>query len=291
MTAPCLLHTVRPLVRRPPSLQQSITLPRHARIPLSRSLFTAAEATLPPPKPPLYRRLLSTTTRALLFTTLGFLIAMAPAASALDSVLHPVSDDESLTAFVPEDPESQEIESLLNSLPLAQSLRQDQAFAESRPHMKLPPAWRAHNLTAGTLLGPGRVTVPPLAFAEAGGKSYVQIFHVGSDLCGHVGIVHGGFLATVLDEGLARCCFAALPHGVGLTAKLEINYKAPAYADQVLVLRATTTKVDGRKAWVDGQIETLPKADGEEPTVLATATALYISPRGAEKMAKVYSVQ
>jgi acyl-coenzyme A thioesterase PaaI-like protein len=216
---------------------------------------------------------------------------MAPAASALDSVLHPVSDAESLTVFVPEDPESQEIEALINSLPLAQSLRQNPDFTESRPHMKIPPAWRVHNLTAGTLLGPGRVTVPPLAFAENGGKSYVQIFHVGSDLCGHVGIVHGGFLATVLDEGLARCCFAALPHGIGLTAKLEINYKAPAYADQVLVLRATTTKVEGRKAWVEGHIETLPKGEGEEPIVLSTASALYISPKGADKMAKVYSVQ
>ncbi|KAH8905096.1 Thioesterase/thiol ester dehydrase-isomerase [Coniochaeta sp. PMI_546] len=290
MSPPRLLHSIRPLVRRPLSLQQSILISRHTRTPLSRSLFTAADTSLPQPKPPLYRRLLSTTTRALFFTTLGFIIAMAPAASALDSILHPVSDAESLGVFVPEDPESQEIESLINSLPLAQSLRQNPDFTESRPHMKLPPAWRAHNLTAGTLLGPGRVTVPPLAFAEAGGKSYVQIFHVGSDLCGHVGIVHGGFLATVLDEGLARCCFAALPHGIGLTAKLEINYKAPAYAEQVLVLRATTTKVEGRKAWVEGHIETLAK-EGEEPTVLATASALYISPKGAEKMAKVYSVQ
>jgi len=216
---------------------------------------------------------------------------MAPAAAALDSILHPLSDADSLAVFTPEDDDSATIESHITSHPLAASLRSHPDFTESRPHMKLPPAWRAHNLTAGTLLGPGRVTVPPLAFAEKGGKSYVQIFHVGSDLCGHVGIVHGGFLATVLDEGLARCCFAALPHGVGLTAKLEINYKAPAYAEQVLVLRATTTKVEGRKAWVEGHIETLPKGEGEEPTVLATASALYISPRGAEKMAKVYSVQ
>jgi acyl-coenzyme A thioesterase PaaI-like protein len=154
--------------------------------------------------------------------------------------------------------------------------------------MKIPPAWRANNLTAGTLLGQGRVTVPPLAFAEKGGKSYVQLFHVGTDLCGHVGIVHGGFLATVLDEGLARCCFGALPHGIGLTANLEISYKAPCKADQYLALKATTTKVEGRKAWVEGRIETVPE-DGGEPTVLATATALYISPREAKSMARIYA--
>lgn len=215
---------------------------------------------------------------------------MAHAAPALNQIMHRVSDPESLTVFVPEDDASSAVDAHINSLPLVAALRADPDFSESRPHMKIPAPWRAHNLTAGTLLGPGRVTVPPLAFAEAGGKSYVEVFHVGTALCGHAGIVHGGFLATVLDEGLARCCFAALPHNIGLTAKLEINYKAPAYADQYLVLKATTTKVEGRKAWVEGRIETLPK-EGEESTVLATAEALYISPRGADKMAKLYSVQ
>jgi acyl-coenzyme A thioesterase PaaI-like protein len=213
---------------------------------------------------------------------------MVPAAQAVKELLHPISDAESLTVFTPTDPDSQAKEDFLNSLPLVQNLRQNPAFTESRPHMKIPPAWRANNLTAGTLLGQGRVTVPPLAFAEKGGKSYVQLFHVGTDLCGHVGIVHGGFLATVLDEGLARCCFGALPHGIGLTANLEISYKAPCKADQYLALKATTTKVEGRKAWVEGRIETVPE-DGGEPTVLATATALYISPREAKSMARIYA--
>jgi acyl-coenzyme A thioesterase PaaI-like protein len=32
----------------------------------------------------------------------------------------------------------------------------------------------------------------------------VIIVHVGRGLCGHDGIVHGGLLATLLDEGLGR---------------------------------------------------------------------------------------
>ena len=66
-----------------------------------------------------------------------------------------------------------------------------------------------------------------------------------------------------------------------MTAKLEINYKVPAVADQYLVLRATTVKVEGRKAWVEGHIETLPTEEGQEPTILATASALYVSPKQA----------
>ncbi|KAK3397697.1 Adenylylsulfate kinase-domain-containing protein [Sordaria brevicollis] len=187
----------------------------------------------------------------------------------------------SASQFVPEDDDAQVKEDFINSHPLTVSLRANPDYIESRPHMNIPEAWRARNLTGGVLMGPGKVVVPPFSFSEKTGKDFVQISHVGTDLCGHMGVIHGGFLATMLDEGLARCCFPVLPFHVGMTAKLEINYKAPALADQYLVLRATTVKVEGRKAWVEGHIETLPSKEGEEPTVLVTASALYISPKQA----------
>lgn len=36
----------------------------------------------------------------------------------------------------------------------------------------------------------------------------MAVVHLGSDLCGHIGIVHGGMIATLLDEILACvvCC-------------------------------------------------------------------------------------
>ena len=208
-------------------------------------------------------------------------MALAPAVEPAAAMLSPPSDAETLSMFTPEDDESQAKEDFINSHPLVIALRSDPDLTESRPHMKIPPAWRKQSLTGGTLIGLGRVTVPPFAWCNDTGKTYVQISHVGTDLCGHMGIVHGGFLATMLDEGLARCCFPVLPFNIGMTAKLEINYKAPALANQYLVLRATTTKVEGRKAWVDGVIETLPTREGEQPVVLATASALYVSPKQA----------
>ena len=208
-------------------------------------------------------------------------MATAPAYEAAGQILSPVSDADTLKLFQPADAETEEKEAYINSHPLVSALRANPDFTECRPHLKIPPSWRTQNLTAGTLMGPDKVAVPPVAFTEKDGKSYVQVCHVGKALCGHVGIIHGGFLATMLDEGLARCCFPVLPHNVGMTAKLEVNYKAPAAADQYLVLRATTTKAEGRKAWVEGHVETLPTAEGEQPTILATASALYISPRQA----------
>lgn len=208
-------------------------------------------------------------------------MAAAPAYQSATAVLSPASDAETLGAFEPQDDDARAKQDYINVHPLAVALRERPDFIESRPHMKIPESWRKHNLTGGTLAGPGKIIIPPFSWTQREGKSYVQITHVGTDLCGHMGIIHGGFLATMLDEGLARCCFPALPYNIGLTAKLEINYKAPAMADQYLVLRASTIKVEGRKAWVEGHIETLPDKEGQEPTILATASALYVSPKQA----------
>lgn len=108
----------------------------------------------------------------------------------------------------------------------------------------------------------------------------MSIFYLGTDLCGHPGIIHGGLLATMLDEGLARCCFPALPNKIGMTANLNINYRKPAPAGSFVVLKAKTVEVEGRKAWVEGYIETLV-GEGEQPVVLAEASALFVEPRTA----------
>ncbi|KAG7133294.1 hypothetical protein HYQ45_008493 [Verticillium longisporum] len=99
-------------------------------------------------------------------------------------------------------------------------------------------------------------------------------------MCGHPRIVHGGLLATLLDEGLARCCFDALPSKVAVTARLEVNYRKPTPAGTFVVLRAETQRVEGRKAWVAGRIETLvDETKGEKPVVLVEANGLFISPK------------
>jgi 3'-phosphoadenosine 5'-phosphosulfate synthase len=181
---------------------------------------------------------------------------------------------------VAEDETAREVDEYIKNHPVAVALRSRPEFRESRPHLRMSETWRSQNLVAGTLTGPGKLVVPPYAWIEEGGKSLVSILYLGSDLCGHPGLIHGGFLATILDESFARCSFAALPHHVAVTANLNINYRAPAEANSFLVLRATTTKVEGRKAWIEGRIETLVK-EGETPVVLAEATALFIEPKRA----------
>ncbi|KAF2094762.1 hypothetical protein NA57DRAFT_79930 [Rhizodiscina lignyota] len=214
------------------------------------------------------------------------------------------SDEETLLLFDPE-PESfaAEAEAYIQSHPLTQSLYDNPKFLPSRPHLKIPPALRPLNLTGGTLLGERKVEVPPLAFTTRDGSEYVTIQYLGSALCGHPGIIHGGLLATLLDEGLARCCFPALPNKVGVTASLKIDYRVPCRAEQYVVLRAETQKVEGRKAWVKGWIETLPAPEeweveglngekkGKDPVRLVEAEALFVEPKGAATMLRAYSSQ
>lgn len=243
-------------------------------------MFLAAPIAPPASPPSRLRRAIAFGAYGLLFASLGFIAAASPLApSLLDATKHR-SDEDSLRLYVPEDAEAKAVDDYINNHPLAATMRRDADMVESRPHMRLPDGLRRHNLTGGTLLGPGRITVPPICWTRNGGKALVSISHLGTDMCGHPGIVHGGLLATMLDEGLARCCFGALPHNVGVTAKLEINYRRPVHAGTYVVLRAQTVRVEGRKAWVEGQLETLVD-EGQEPVVLAQATALFVSPRFA----------
>jgi acyl-coenzyme A thioesterase PaaI-like protein len=162
-------------------------------------------------------------------------------------------------------------------------------YTVSRPYAATPPG--PHSLSAYTLRGPGKFAVPPLVFTTQDKRESVLILHVGDGLCGHEGVVHGGLLATVLDEALgrtvSRCiqwwitlfsphieeqyadlafgdrqyrppqALLNLPTNIGVTATLSLKYKKPTFANQFLVIRTELTEQRGRKAWVRGKVEDL----------------------------------
>ncbi|GAA96191.1 uncharacterized protein L969DRAFT_84053 [Mixia osmundae IAM 14324] len=175
------------------------------------------------------------------------------------------------------------IEQQLQDLPIIRQLRSETTakqgeamYRESRPHLRFPEAKRIHSLTSGTLRGPGKLAVAPIVFSTADNKQSVMVVHVGRSLCGHDGIVHGGLLATLMDESIARPAILALPSKLGVTANLTINYRSPVFADQFVVVRVNSDKIDGRKSWASGSIEDL---NGKR---LVDAEALFIEPRMAK---------
>ncbi len=129
------------------------------------------------------------------------------------------------------------------------------------------------------------VAIPPLVFtktatgaAQLGGNEgdSTIIVHLGRSVCGHDGIVHGGMLATVCDEALARTAMYNLPGKIGVTARLEIDYRKPTMADQFIVLETKLVESKGRKAVVQG---TVKDAKGQK---LLDCRAIFVEPKYAK---------
>lgn len=159
-------------------------------------------------------------------------------------------------------------------------------YVASRPYRRFPVEKLTHSLTAKTLRGPGRFAVPPLILSktahgakEEGGSvgDAYAFMHLGASMCGHQGLVHGGLLATVCDEALARTAFFSLPSHVGVTARLELDYRQPTKSDQFVVVQTQIVPEEtrGRKAVVKGKITDL------EGNVLVEARAVFVEPKFA----------
>jgi len=173
------------------------------------------------------------------------------------------------------------LESELQSLPtlVSHRCRPDASeWYETRPYRDLSESWKKNSLTAGALRGPGKLAFAPLVRVKKDESESIVFAHVGRRLCGHEGIVHGGLLATLLDEGMGRTAINNLPGRMGFTANLSVNYRSPAAADQFIILKTKLSKLEGRKVWVDGVIE------DPNGIVLADAKTMWIQPKYAQLM-------
>lgn len=118
----------------------------------------------------------------------------------------------------------------------------------------------------------------------------IVFYHLGGKLCGHQGLIHGGLLATLMDESLCRCGFPVLPNKLGVTASLNIQYLAPTPAESIVALHARCTKIDGRKATVKGKISVISSSSSSSsPNDYSVKTsvkgeALIIEPRWVSKI-------
>ncbi|KAJ5525410.1 hypothetical protein N7494_012060 [Penicillium frequentans] len=254
------------------------------------------------------------------FTPAGRIARLHQQGPSRSAVVHeqalPQSQTQVPQPTPPQHNEVASLDALISKMPVVQSLRQSQIYKESRPHLAIPPAIRQHHLVGGSLVGQGKLAFTPYMWTSSqtasSGESKIQtkavsVFHIGQDLCGHPGFVHGGLLTVLFDEVFARCISAAFPSGLGMTANLNVDFRKPAIPDRMYVLRAETTKVEGRKAWVEGRMFCLPLAlplsqgapalvsdtsllseDSEGAVMVAESKALFVEPKFADSMVSVY---
>ncbi len=153
-----------------------------------------------------------------------------------------------------------------------------------------------HTVTTTTLSGPDLIGEYPLPLVkhttndlpdEQKSSEVVVIYYLGDKLCGHKGIVHGGILATILDECLCLCAFPLLPNKIAVTANLNVSYILPTKTDQYIIIKAHVDKIRGRNAWVKGTVESLigqTEQEIEDSTVMVEADVLCIEPRWVAKL-------
>ncbi|GEQ67937.1 hypothetical protein JCM33374_g1603 [Metschnikowia sp. JCM 33374] len=114
--------------------------------------------------------------------------------------------------------------------------------------VKPEPEYAAQSLTSHTLAQPGGIAIPPVIFHNRKTKETISIVHMGYRLCGYPFVVHGGMLATLLNETFKRN--ASLRHDSGAKAnspgslkddykvdQLSISYRSPAFADQFFIVK------------------------------------------------------
>ncbi|KAI0118415.1 hypothetical protein GGR51DRAFT_499476 [Nemania sp. FL0031] len=140
-------------------------------------------------------------------------------------------------------------------------------------------------ITSGPMSGSSGLAFQRIFHNVATGE-VVSVVYFGAGLAGWPGVVHGGAIATLLDESLGRCAILRFPSRTGVTANLELQYRAPTKTDTFYVIRAAPVASeddhvvgkDGvrkgdRKLWVNGTLAT------EDGKVSVEAKALFVVPR------------
>lgn len=107
-----------------------------------------------------------------------------------------------------------------------------------------------------------------LNFMLAEDRTVVCEHTVGDLYEGPKGYVHGGMIATLLDETMSK---AVRAHGlVAMTRHLSVDYLRPVPSTTPIRLEGVLARSEGRKHWVEARL--LDEAD----TVLAHAKGLFV---------------
>lgn len=85
------------------------------------------------------------------------------------------------------------------------------------------------------------------------------MIYLGCGIEGWPRVVHGGALGTVIDENLGRAAIRHFPARTGVTANLDINYRAPVFSGNFYTLHSAVdqTRSTDRKAFATCEVRDL----------------------------------
>jgi uncharacterized protein (TIGR00369 family) len=101
--------------------------------------------------------------------------------------------------------------------------------------------------------GGGNARGMRLAFEfDESGRRVIGRFRLGPEYQGATGFIHGGIIATVLDELMSKVSRFGNVHAV--TAELTVEYLRPIRVDEELLVEGSATRSDGRDLYREGEI-------------------------------------
>lgn len=94
-----------------------------------------------------------------------------------------------------------------------------------------------------------------MTFYDNGENEVYANYTVPEQYNGYPGIVHGGIVATILDEAVGRVALIADPNHFMFSVKLEVKYRHPVPTETPLKITGRIVKLRGRLGKAVGQIE------------------------------------
>ncbi|OJD11201.1 hypothetical protein ACJ73_09591 [Blastomyces percursus] len=163
---------------------------------------------------------------------------------------------------------------VMDSLEITKKLRADPDYVEWEAYSNFTEEEKPHRLTTGPLSGSRNIPIQQVFWNEKEHKA-TTIVHFGIGVSGWPLIVHGGAIATVLDESLGRVAIRSFPARTGVTANLNIDYIRPVKAMDFYTVTAEydPEKSTERKAIVKGEIRDF------KGRLCATGNALFVVPK------------
>ncbi len=123
--------------------------------------------------------------------------------------------------------------------------------------------------------GPANATGLRLEFLLADDGSVVSLPVVAGTFDGHPGYLHGGIIATLLDEAMSKAVRAK--GSTSMTRKMEVDYLRPVPSGVPLRIEGRVVRNEPRKHWAEARIL------NEKGNVLAEAKGLFIEVRPRPK--------
>ncbi|MGD0155300.1 MAG: PaaI family thioesterase [Terracidiphilus sp.] len=122
--------------------------------------------------------------------------------------------------------------------------------------------------------GPANPTGLHLEFFLAPDGSVVSLPVVPDAFAGHPGYLHGGVIATLLDEAMSKAVRAG--GHVSMTRKIEVDYLRPVPSGVPLRIEGRVVRNERRKHWAEARVL------NEEGRVLAEGKGLFVevTPKG-----------